>query len=97
MTPTQIKVLKLKACATLFPDPRLVHFGAKNPSYFNSLFVGLTAPLINLPVLIWNCILKHTLFGLYAVVMFILTSVVMGIRGRAHGVALVSEVNGDAE
>lgn len=87
-------VAKVKAKETLFPDPRLVAFGVRNNSYARSLFIGSFTPFFQLPALIWNCVLKHVFFGVWAIITFFAACFWYGVTGRVIGFELPAlEVN----
>lgn len=71
---------------TWFPDySQIAVVERKYTSYFYSLWVGLTAPILNLPVMIWNEILVPVLDGVITVVTGTIMSVLAGIVGLAAG------------
>lgn len=85
------KTIRMKARATLFPDPRLVRFGPNDESYFHSLFVGIVTPILQLPTLLWNCVLKHVIYGSFAVVTFVATCFWFGVTGRVVGLEPIED------
>jgi hypothetical protein len=69
-----------------FPSHTQVTLVEKNPSYWRSLWVGVSAPIINLPFLLWGMVVLPFLMGLLNVLMFILFTAFMGIRGKIAGI-----------
>jgi hypothetical protein len=67
-----------------FPNPHQV-FYEKNSSYVRSLFIGLTAPFLLLPRLMWWCLLVPLTVGMLSMVSMLCKVVFEGIRGNANG------------
>jgi len=62
-------------------------------SYIHSLWVGLTAPLFELPIMIYRGLIKPLTGGLLAIILVIFSCWFAGIRGRAAGYTVVSAGN----
>ena len=56
-----------------------------NAPYLHSVWVGITAPVMNLPVIVWHSIIKPALMGLLFVVRYTWYCVAAGLMGRAQG------------
>jgi len=69
----------------MFPAIHQLIVSAKDVPYGYSLFIGLTTPLVNLPVMIWLSLIYPFLCGLREIVLFTVACVVAGIGGRADG------------
>lgn len=78
----QIQVSDLKPM--WFPEPYQVST-LPNPNYLNSLWIGLTNPLWNLPTMLWILILRPVLVGVVGIVAFTLRCTIAGVLGRATG------------
>jgi hypothetical protein len=59
--------------------------------YFHSVFVGITAPILNLPYMIWNSILIPLVEGITVVAISVLSTFIAGIRGDVAGIEEVEE------
>jgi hypothetical protein len=71
---------------TWFPQPHQLMIGPTDGTpYLHSLWVGLTAPLFNLPVMLWHLVLLPIITGLTAIVKFFFVTAIAGVRGQAHG------------
>jgi hypothetical protein len=55
-------------------------------NYFHSVWVGVTAPILNLPTMVWLSIVYPMLQGILEVVLAITLSVSAGIVGMVVGV-----------
>lgn len=64
-----------------FPEPWQI-IRLENPSYFNSLFLGLINPLWNMPTMIWTLLLFPIIRGLFYIVRFTVCCMLFGIFGR---------------
>lgn len=53
----------------------------KNPSYLNSLFIGLTAPLLNIWVVLFVAILVPLVRGIWAALSVLFWVPIMGVMG----------------
>ena len=76
---TMIPVSELKPI--WLPEPWQIIM-LRNPNYLNSVFIGLTNPIWNLPTMVWTLLLAPVLRGLYFILRFIVSCVVLGIMGR---------------
>lgn len=63
-----------------FPECHQV-FYQKNKSYWNSLFIGMTAPIILLPKLIYINVLEPLVIGIYDLFHSIIQVQLFGIMG----------------
>lgn len=59
-----------------------------NPVYWKSLLVGITAPVLNLPLMVWTLLLRPLLLGTWTIFFFFLSCWVMGPLGRVTGLPL---------
>lgn len=80
-----------KSRKTWFPnmDQVFFKFGSEVPSgnYLNSVWVGLTAPFVNLPVLLFRFLLIPFLMGFFYIVGIFITCIFMGLSGNIVGYA----------
>ena len=65
-----------------FPDNHQLKFSKQNPNYLNSLFIGLTQPLLFLPINLFNVVIKPFFFGMSAVFLSLVGTALFGIFGR---------------
>lgn len=71
---------------TWFPDQHQLVIGdIKDSSYLHSLWVGLTAPALNLPLMLWYSVFMPMVRGLWFILMYFIFCALAGLRGRAHG------------
>jgi hypothetical protein len=89
---------------TLFPEQHQFVIGhVEGQSYLSSLWIGFTAPLINLPIMLWRSVIKPPFYGLFFIVQFFILAMVAGLCGRAHGFVIdmptisyrITSVDGD--
>jgi len=75
-----------------FPDAHSVSI-VRQPKefYFHSLFVGITAPLLNLPYMIWSSIVMPMLGGIFVVTVSVFSIFIAGIRGNVAGLQEIEE------
>lgn len=74
---------------TLFPQQHQFIIGRiQGQSYLSSLFVGLTAPVINLPLMLWQGVIKPPIRGLFFIVSFFIMGAIAGVMGRANGLVV---------
>ena len=71
---------------TWFPQSHQMIFDRNNKgSYPHSVFVGLTAPLLNLPTMVWRGVISPPLHGIKFIAIFSLGSIWAGFRGHLRG------------
>jgi hypothetical protein len=71
---------------TLFPEQHQFIIGRiKGQSYLSSLWIGFTAPLINLPLMLWRGVIIPPFVGLFFIAQFFVLGALAGLLGRAHG------------
>lgn len=71
---------------TLFPlQHQFVIGNVKGQPYIASLFVGFTAPFMNLPTMMWRSVIKPPITGLTFIIQFFFMAIIAGLMGRAHG------------
>lgn len=63
----------------------------KNPSYLNSLWLGISAPIINLPTIVWNLIVLPLFLGIAGLIQLLIVIPVAGILGRCTAVEITEE------
>ena len=69
------------------PDYFQVSLGrTEGTPYLHSLWVGLTAPLINLPQLVWEAMLRPFFRGALTIATYTARCWFHGLRGEARGV-----------
>lgn len=66
------------------PDPHQIVI-VRNPTYWKSLLVGLTAPFLNLPLMLWQLIVLPVWRGVLTIVRFTLTCWIFGPLGWLVG------------
>jgi hypothetical protein len=76
-------LVKLTVKREWFPAPQQMLI-APNSSYLHSLFVGITMPFLNLPVMIWQMILKPASKALVVIFTVFVISFFSGITGRSN-------------
>lgn len=75
-----------KVKRTLFPEQHQFVAGRiKGSSYLSSVWIGCTAPLLNLPLMLWRGVVKPPILGLVLIVQFFVLAMIAGFRGQAHG------------
>lgn len=57
----------------------------RNPNYFNSLFIGITAPLLNIWMLLFLTILMPLVRGLFISLKMLITVPILGLLGNVTG------------
>jgi hypothetical protein len=65
-----------------FPEIHQLEIGKRNPSYLNSLWIGIFVPVFYLPIILWRLFIKHALVGFFMFVAFLVLSCVLGLMGR---------------
>ena len=76
----------MKAEKTLFPESHQVIFGkVEGSSRLHSLFVGFTAPFMNLPTMLWRGVIFPPLRGLWFIGHLFIAGIIGGVLGRVHG------------
>lgn len=68
----------------LFPFFHQMTF-KKNPNYLASLWLGFTAPVLNLPITIWKFILRPIIVGVGGFIMWNILFFFAGLFGYASG------------
>lgn len=64
-----------------FPQSYQLRAG-HNPNYLNSVWIGITTPILSLPFVLWRVIVRPMLFGTFSVVSFIILTPIFGLMGR---------------
>jgi hypothetical protein len=71
---------------TWFPDHTQVGLIHRDQnSYLHSLWIGFTAPLFNLPGLLWSEVIAPFFGGLWVIAKFFFFTFVAGVTGNAIG------------
>lgn len=67
-----------------FPSHRnvVISRNIENPNRLHALWIGLTTPLFNLPVMLWECFIRPMAYGLSVIFSFWLTCLIGGIAGN---------------
>jgi hypothetical protein len=87
----------MKAPRTWFPAPYQIYFGdATNSSWLHSMWVGFTAPLLNLPSMLWRAVIRPPIFGVWLILNFFIVSAIAGLRGKVHGYLVDAQAMTDA-
>jgi hypothetical protein len=60
-----------------------------NPVWWKSALVGITAPFLNLPQMVWRCLLRPMLCGLAFIIRFTLRCWINGLFGNIVGMPIV--------
>lgn len=72
---------------TWFPRPSEIFLvNRKNTSYIHSLWVGVTAPIFNFPVMMFEEIVLPLIRGVCVVSLAVVMSVLAGVCGIAVGI-----------
>lgn len=66
----------------LFPEMHELAVGEKNPNYLHSLFLGVTFPVINAPIMFWRLVLRPLLRSIWIYLLLLVSILVFGIFGR---------------
>ena len=76
----------MKAPRTWFPASHQMSFGEDcDSSWLHSMWVGFTAPLLNLPTMLWRAVIKPPIIGIWFIFNFFIVSAIAGLRGKVHG------------
>lgn len=67
--------------ARLFPDVARV-IPAENPSYLNSVWLGVSVPIIYAPSLLWRGLIKPISIAVYKTLLGLIALPVYGLLGR---------------
>jgi len=60
-------------------------FQETNPSYVRSLFIGITAPVLLLPRMLWNHIIDPLVYGIFTFIICMVRTVILGFMGELTG------------
>ena len=79
---------------TLFPLAHQVMIitNGKKPPLSRSIFIAFSAPILNLPSMIWRLVIVPLVIGIIQVVAFPCSCVWAGLRGRLDGWKISKEV-----
>jgi len=76
----------MKVQRTWFPASYQLVFGEiKDSSWLHSMWVGFTAPLLNLPTMLWRAVIQPLISGVWLIFNFFIVSAIAGVRGKVHG------------
>lgn len=64
-----------------------------NTSRLHSLWVGVTAPILNLPTMVWQMVMMPLLFGIFSLFKLIAISVYYGASGNVIGTSPVESID----
>lgn len=67
-----------------FPEIHQLELNKKNPSYINSLFVGVVTPIMHLPRLTLLLIISPLIAGIFKLAQVLFFIPYHGLRGRAN-------------
>jgi hypothetical protein len=84
----EFRAFEYKEVRTSIPEPKQFRIGP-NPNYLDSLMAGVFSPILHLPQILWFGSIWPFIKSLFGGVYFILTSMVMGLLGRANGIRIV--------
>jgi hypothetical protein len=79
-----------------FPDPSMIVI-EENPNYLNSVWTGITTPLIHLPLMVWDYVLLPMFGGIVTIGRFWRLAAVSGVLGYSNptSVEQISATEGD--
>ena len=67
-----------------FPELHQIYFPGKNPSYLNSLWIGIISPFLLLPILIYRMLLKPFFYNFFMLITLLFGIFLGGILGTAN-------------
>jgi hypothetical protein len=73
------------------PADQVMVLKGRNISYFHSLWIGLTVPLLNMPIIVFRLIVMPLLHGLFNLIAVVVALFVLGVSGRALGYEVVKD------
>jgi hypothetical protein len=73
------------------PADQVMVLKGQNVSYFHSLWIGLTVPLLNMPIIVFRLIVMPLLHGFFNSIAVVVALFILGVSGRALGYEIVKD------